>query len=45
MWDPTSNAFMPLDKRIAEARLVDNQVPISKVMVSPFARKLKVKPC
>jgi hypothetical protein len=43
MWDPTANPFMPLDKRIAEARLVDNQVSISKVMVGPFARELKVK--
>ncbi|KAI1741520.1 hypothetical protein F4680DRAFT_66843 [Xylaria scruposa] len=33
MWDPTANAFMPLDKRIAEAKLVDSQVPISKIMM------------
>jgi len=33
LWDPSATAFIPLDKRIAEARLVDSQVPISKVMV------------
>ncbi|KAF5021544.1 hypothetical protein F66182_6426 [Fusarium sp. NRRL 66182] len=33
MWDPSANAFIPLDVRIAEAKLVDNQVPISKIMM------------
>ena len=44
VWTPTASPFVPLDVRIAEAKLVDSQVPISKVMVSSFARKLKIKP-
>ncbi|KAJ5623003.1 hypothetical protein N7490_011608 [Penicillium lividum] len=32
-WDRSSSAFMPLATRVAEAKLVDNMVPVSKIMM------------